>query len=564
REFALRALADDLREKSSVPRAPFVSALGDANARVRQQAVTGLGRLGKTEAASAVLPLVTDSDPVVAHLAVHSLVQLRAADVCLSVFDSSSADLLAGAGRVLQALHEPRVVDGLIARLAQATNAGIRETILKTLARLAHREADWDGRWWGTRPDTTGPYFKPVKWSESEKIENVLRAELARADVAALPALAITLQKNRVEIPELTPAILKLAEGAPKFRTVAVEMFASRATLPDEAVALMAKVAGSSSEDAALRAKTIRALAKSGQTPALDAAVNAPTQTGQAPKEIGNAWTELARDTRNSRNVSYFTNLAENADPERRLLAYAVLANIASGRVSDRNGKAAAVRAVEAGWSSPTGAVSLLQAINRLKLDGYAAQVRGLLNDPRLEVANAARVTAGTLKLDVPQNTGQATIEKLNYDDVLAAAAKEKGEIKAGAEIFTKVGCVACHTTSADELLKGPFLGGITTRYSRAELCESILKPNAKIAQGFETQWFKTKDDEEIEGFVTREGGDDLDVRNVAGITATLAKKNIIERGQREKSVMPEGLVDMLTPGELASLLAFLESTKSK
>src|SRR6185436_18137870 len=133
-----------------------------------------------------------------------------------------------------------------------------------------------------------------------------------------------------------------------------------------------------------------------------------------------------------------------------------------------------------------------------------------------------------------------------------------------GEELFTRLGCVACHTTRSTEAPKGPFLGGVGTRYSRAELCESILKPSAKIAQGFETQWFKTKDDEEIEGFVTREGGDDLDVRNVAGITTTLTRKNIAERGKREKSVMPEGLMDKLTPGELASLLAFLESTKSK
>ncbi len=563
REFALRALADDLREKTSVPRQPFVSALADANARVRLQAVSGLGRLGKTEAASAILPLVMDGDPIVTHVAIHSLVQLRAADACLAVFDSGSVDLLPGASQVLQALHEPRVVDGLIARLAKTSNTNVRETILKTLARLANREAEWDGRWWGTRPDTTGPYFKPVRWTESEKIENVLRAELAKADVATLLSLAMTLQKNRVDIPELVPTVLKLADSDAKFRAVAVEMFASRPIIPDEAIELMGQFAGSSSEDPGLRAKTIRALARSGKSLALDAAVSALTQPRKA-NEIADAWAELARDGRNTRNVSYFAKLAEDSDPQRRLLAYAVLANLAAGRGSERNGKAAAVRAVEAGWSNASGAVSLLQAIDRLKLDGYASQVRGLLNDSRPEVANAARAAARTLKLDAGGNTGQSTIEQLNYDEALASAAKEKGEIKVGAEIFTRLGCIACHTTSADEAPKGPFLGGIATRYSRAELCESILKPNAKVAQGFETQWFKTKDDDEIEGFVTREGGDDLDVRNVAGITTTLAKKNIAERGKREKSIMPEGLANNLTPGEFASLLSFLEATKSK
>ena len=48
-------------------------------------------------------------------------------------------------------------------------------------------------------------------------------------------------------------------------------------------------------------------------------------------------------------------------------------------------------------------------------------------------------------------------------------------------------------------------MGEIAKRYSRAELCESILKPSAKISQGFETQWFKDADGEIDEGFVTRD-----------------------------------------------------------
>jgi putative heme-binding domain-containing protein len=326
----------------------------------------------------------------------------------------------------------------------------------------------------------------------------------------------------------------------------------------------MAKVAASTNEPAALRAKAIRSLAKSGQPVALDGAVAALTQPGKPPGEIASAWEEFARDNRNGRNTAYFAKLAGSRDENQRLLGYAVLANIASGRFGDRNGKALAVKTVEAGWSTTSGALALLRAINRLRLDGYAFQVRGLLNDSRPEVVEAARVAARTLKLDIPRAREEATIAKLGFDRVIAIATAEKGDAKAGREVFTKAGCIACHTTRADEAPKGPFLGGIAARYTRAELCESILKPNAKIAQGFETQWFKTKDDEELEGFVTREGGDDLDVRNVAGITTTLAKKNIGERGKREKSIMPEGLADPLTPAELASLLAFLEATKSQ
>lgn len=583
REFALRALADNYRSSAAaISSQPFITALSDANPRVRLQAVTALGRLaevrlaGKTTetipgkdfatAAEKILPLTGDSDPVVAHVAVNALVQMRAANVCLAAFDSpGTAHLITGAGRVLQSLHEARVVEGLIERLRKVSSPSARETILKTLARLANREADWDGRWWGTRPDTTGPYFKPAKWSESEKIENLLRAELTKAGADELGFLAMTLQRNRVDVPELIPTVLKLAQTDAKFRASAVEMFASRPAIPDEAINLMSEVAGSPAEEAALRAKAIRALAKSGKSSCLDAAVGALTQPGKAPREIADLWEEIARDPRNGRNAAYFVTLAESADGERRTFSYAVLASLAGGRTSERGGRAVASRAVEAAWDNPTNTVSLLHAINRLRLNTYNTQVRNLLNSSRPEIASAAHAAAKTLKLDASGPAlSQPMIEKLDYSDVLAAVLKQKGDAKEGAKLFASLGCVACHTTSSSEAPKGPFLGGIATRYSRSELCESILKPNAKIAQGFETQWFKTKDDEDIEGFVTREGGDDLDVRNVAGVSTTLAKKSIAQRGKRENSVMPEGLANKIAPDALASLLAYLESLKSQ
>jgi putative heme-binding domain-containing protein len=107
-------------------------------------------------------------------------------------------------------------------------------------------------------------------------------------------------------------------------------------------------------------------------------------------------------------------------------------------------------------------------------------------------------------------------------------------------------------------------LGGIATRYSRAELCESIMKPSAKIAQGFESQYFKMKNQDEVEGFVVKEGGDSVEVRNISGVTVVIEKANIERREKRDKSIMPEGLVANIAPEDLASLLAFLESTKAK
>ena len=73
-----------------------------------------------------------------------------------------------------------------------------------------------------------------------------------------------------------------------------------------------------------------------------------------------------------------------------------------------------------------------------------------------------------------------------------------------------------------------------------------------KIAQGFETQGFKTR------------SGDEVEFRNATGASAVPRKREIDRRGKRDPSVMPEGLVGNLSPEEFASLLAYLESLKGK
>jgi putative heme-binding domain-containing protein len=581
REFALRALADDLREASLVPVPTFVTGLKDTDPRVRLQAATALGRIGGElgidsdapgvrpdwkEATRELLAVTADTDLAVAHVAVNSLVQLRAASLSLAAFDSASTSAYQrGAARVLQALHEPGVVHGLIDRLGHATYVTSRRLLIGALARLYNREDEWNGRWWGTRPDSTGPYFKPVTWSGSARIAEALRNEIATASGDDLKWLAVTLQRNRVDLPEMTETVLKLAARDPQFRSVAVDLFAGRSAIPTNAIPLFTAIASGADQAPGLRAKALRALLRSSRDTnavegALIAAISFVTEKSQA--DLNAAWEEYARFGPHGWQIARFQSLAASGSPAERTVAYGVLASLATGRLVSRETKSAANGAIERAWTDDASAVPLLTAIARLRIDAYAHQVRGLAEDARGEVANAAREAASQMGLRNTGSSGRA-IEAMKYDEVLAGVAGQKVDVRRGRELFMRAGCVACHTTSADEPPKGPFLGGIATRYSRAELCESILKPAEKVAQGFETQWFQLRDGDELEGFVTREGGEDVDVRNILGITTTVAKKDIAERMKRETSMMPAGLLDKLSVSDLAALLSYLESLKS-
>jgi hypothetical protein len=171
REFALRALTDRATELSGLDRQPFLAALADPSAFVRAQAVISLGRLNDVAAAPAIVPLTArpegsplpsqrpvhaqpDPDRVIPHLAQRALVSLRAVDACLAALEGPHRE---GALRALRSLHEPVAVEGLIKRLGTA-DSDLRRDLLATLIRLYHKEAEYDGSWWGIRPDSTGPY----------------------------------------------------------------------------------------------------------------------------------------------------------------------------------------------------------------------------------------------------------------------------------------------------------------------------------------------------------------------------------------------------------------------
>ena len=51
----------------------------------------------------------------------------------------------------------------------------LKTKILSTLGRLYNEEAPYDGTWWwSTRPDSHGPYYKPINWAGSDSIKAFL------------------------------------------------------------------------------------------------------------------------------------------------------------------------------------------------------------------------------------------------------------------------------------------------------------------------------------------------------------------------------------------------------
>ncbi|HLR38232.1 MAG TPA: hypothetical protein VK084_09305, partial [Chitinophagaceae bacterium] len=188
REYALRALTDRKSFLDEVPNEPFISALQDSSARIKAAAIIGLNRLGKQEAASALLKIkVPDSfkpvpegeigphatpNPaiILPHLAAQALANLHAVKACINAIGTKESKLALWA---LRYMHDTDAVSGMIAAFNNTTNEDLKREIIHTLARIYHKEAAYDGSWWwGTRPDTHGPYYKGIPWEGSSKIKD--------------------------------------------------------------------------------------------------------------------------------------------------------------------------------------------------------------------------------------------------------------------------------------------------------------------------------------------------------------------------------------------------------
>jgi len=570
REFAIKAMADVPRGEAKVDSKEVEAHAADPDPRVRLQVAIALGRLGQAQAAPSVLPLTADADPLVAHAAVKALVALDAVDACLKALDDPK--LAPGASRALQALHESRVVAGLIRKSEGPKDSPARKPALKALCRLYFREAPYEGKWWTTRPDTSGPYYNAVTWEGSEPVGRALRAALKQADDATARWLLAELLRNKLDFEETTALALKFAGQDPAIRSAIVDLMAGRKDLPFDAIPFLEKVATSDPEPPS-RVKALRGLLRHAHQPeAREAGLRGLAAIGMQDEpsaDLAGAWLDYARDGRHNRDVGTFARLAEGPDPGKGVLGYGVLIQVEQNAKAPEASRLDARKAIERAWDRPESATRLLRAVGLARAKGYAPKVGPLLAGGPSEVRHAAEFAANRLGI-APKSAGTPAkpagkpIAATPYDQILAAVLKDKGDASVGAQLFEKQGCVNCHSVAKGEALKGPYLGDITNRYSRAELTESILKPTLRIAQGFETQKLALSSGQVYEGFVVREAGDEIEMRNSAGAVTVLSKKDIEERGKSELSVMPQGLMDPLTPHDLASILAYLESLKGK
>jgi putative membrane-bound dehydrogenase-like protein len=178
-------------------------------------------------------------------------------------------------------------------------------------------------------------------------------------------------------------------------------------------------------------------------------------------------------------------------------------------------------------------------------------------------VVTLRQLQAADIKKRVAQRWGYgATTAALKeriarLQNQLTPATLKKANLQNGRVLFDKH-CATCHKLFGEGQAIGPELTG-AQRMNLDYVLENTVTPNAIVPQDYRATTFVMNNGRVITGMITQQQGDSLTIQT-ATEKLTINQKEIEQKQQTEKSLMPEGLLDQLSPDEIRDLIGYLSS----
>ncbi|MEI7701559.1 MAG: HEAT repeat domain-containing protein, partial [Planctomycetia bacterium] len=139
----------------------------------------------------------------------------------------------------------------------------------------------------------------------------------------------------------------------------------------------------------------------------------------------------------------------------------------------------------------------------------------------------------------------------------MTALADLKGDVNRGREVFVR-SCTACHKVgNGDGREFGPNLAGVAKRMNKVKIVQSIVDPNAEVAEKYRSTLIVTSDGMPTAGLVVSENDTEVELFDGKAIRK-IAKADIEERVVQNQSSMPEGLAAAIAPAEFIDLMEYL------
>lgn len=544
KEFALRAAADRLPrlEKADLPLAPFEDALQKGSPRQKAVAAVALGRLGRIEAAPALLSVpFTKPEPEGKPKATQldTLKNNRVASVKLEVRPGQTLYLnLSETNPVEEHSH--------LVLLEPVFTTADRKTIkldtLKPISGTAYNNANPDGSEFKVKGKDKAPKFFVTLVADGTVAYKV------PAQAVEFSAKARTATSNPKEGSiDFFASLLPPGESSPEAPVtprhatpnpdIIVPHLAARALIHLEAVDACLEAIGTESEDLALWALSYL------HEEAAVKGLLSKLETAEKPKTRQKLLTTLARLYQQEEPYDgtwWWTTRPDTRGPYYKPITWLGSPQIAATLEAETDTS-------DDEWKS---FLADLNDSHRLGLEKLGTNMapEDEVEQPTVDLAKIAAM--------------EGAVGKTPIEDVILSLDKLKGDPKRGAELFTAQGCMACHALDNTGPVLGPFMGQIGSIMNKEQIATAILRPNDTISQGFQTAQITMKDGTVHMGFVTESNSDKVVLRNMTGQVATLNAKEIAKEDHMPMSMMPPGLANALSLEDFASLVSFLASKK--
>jgi putative heme-binding domain-containing protein len=140
------------------------------------------------------------------------------------------------------------------------------------------------------------------------------------------------------------------------------------------------------------------------------------------------------------------------------------------------------------------------------------------------------------------------------------ALADASGDLEKGRAVFASA-CQVCHSVNGEGGQIGPVLNGAGASGQEA-LLRAILTPNAAMEAGYRNYRILLADGETLDGFLVSEDENAIVLRQPNLQDQRIPREQIRRAEHTQKSIMPERLLDAMSPDNVRDLFAYLKSLK--
>jgi putative heme-binding domain-containing protein len=136
-----------------------------------------------------------------------------------------------------------------------------------------------------------------------------------------------------------------------------------------------------------------------------------------------------------------------------------------------------------------------------------------------------------------------------------------KGDAMHGKEMFSAI-CATCHRADGVGADFGPDLSKIASKWNRPLLLEQIVQPGKVIDPEWNLTTVTMPDGETVSGYVAERSDQGITLKLPGGERKKLAPNEIKASTSARASIMPQAILEKISPQQAADLLEFLSSRK--